>query len=56
MLAVSYRPLNIDEVAEALSVDCDGETFNREESGFMNKYDILKVCSCLVTLSESASW
>jgi hypothetical protein len=52
ILAVSYRPLSIDEVAEALSIDCESGTFNREEGGLMNKYDILKICSSLVTLFE----
>jgi hypothetical protein len=52
MLAVSYRPLSIDEVAEALSIDYGSERFNQEEGGFMNKYDILKICPSLVTLSK----
>jgi hypothetical protein len=50
MLAVSQRPLTIDEVAEALTIDYENETFDREEGGFMNKYDILKMCSSLVIL------
>jgi hypothetical protein len=53
MLAVSYRPLTIDEVAEALSIDYENETMDPEGSGLMNKYDILKMCSSLVTLSKS---
>jgi hypothetical protein len=52
MLAVSYRPLTLDEVAEALSIDFERETLNREEVGFMDKCEILKMCSSLVTLSE----
>src|SRR5208283_1737115 len=48
LLAVSCRPLTIDEVAEALAIDSETETFDREESGFMNKYDILKICTSLV--------
>jgi hypothetical protein len=51
MLAVSFCPLTIDEVAEALAIDTESGEFNRETSGFMNKYDILKICSSLVTLS-----
>jgi hypothetical protein len=52
MLAVSYRPLKLDEVSEALSIDFESEEVNREEVGLMDKYDILKMCSSLVTLSE----
>jgi hypothetical protein len=54
MLAVSYRPLTLDEVAEALTIDFKSETVNREEVGFLDKYDILKMCSSLVTLSKSS--
>jgi hypothetical protein len=55
MLAVSYRPLTLDEVAEALSIDFENETFNREEIGILDKYDVLKMCSSLVTLSKRSS-
>jgi hypothetical protein len=55
MLAVSYRPLTLDEVAEALSIDFRSEAFNRDDFGFMDKYEILKICSSLVTLSELES-
>jgi hypothetical protein len=56
MLAVSYRPLTLDEVSEALSIDFESETVNREDVGLMDKYDILKICSSLVTLSERVLW
>jgi hypothetical protein len=52
MLAVSYRPLTLDEVSDALSIDFESETVNREDVGLMDKYDILKICSSLVTLSK----
>src|SRR5438876_11023974 len=42
MLAVSYRPLTIDEVAEALAVDYENETFDPVDGRLMDKYDILK--------------
>jgi hypothetical protein len=52
MLAVCCRPLTLDEVSEALSVNIESETIDREDVGFMDKYDILKICSSLVTLSK----
>jgi hypothetical protein len=55
ILAVSYHPLTLDEIAEALSIDFESETFNRDEIGVMDKYDILKMCSSLVTLSKHVS-
>ena len=56
MLAVSYRPLTIDEVAEALAVDYEIETFDPVDGRLMDKYDILKFCSSLVTVSTNISW
>jgi hypothetical protein len=55
MLAVAYRPLTLDEVTEALSIDFETKTFNREEVGILDKYDILKMCSSLVILSKPVS-
>ena len=55
MLTVFCHPLISDEVAEALAVDYEIEMFDREEDGLMNKYDILKICTSLITLSKSNS-
>jgi hypothetical protein len=51
MLAISYRPLTLDQVAEALLIDFESETVNRGEAGILDKYDILKMCSSLVAVS-----
>jgi hypothetical protein len=48
-LAISFRPLTIDEVAEAVAVDCENETFDPEQR-LRDRYDILEICSSLVTL------
>ena len=50
VLAVTYRPLKIDEVAEAVAVDCENEIFNPEYR-LQDPEDILEICSSLVCLS-----
>jgi hypothetical protein len=50
LLAISYRPLTIDEVAEAIAVDCENEVFDPEKR-LPDQMDILEICSSLVTLS-----
>lgn len=50
LLAFSYRPLTLDEVAEAIAVNCDDECFDPEDR-LPDQYDILEICSSLVTLA-----
>lgn len=50
LLAVSFRPLTIDEVAEAVAIDCENEVFD-SCNRLLDKNSILTICSSLVTLS-----
>lgn len=49
-LAVSLRPLTIDQVAEAVAVDVENEIFD-SGNRLRDKRDILEICSSLVILS-----
>lgn len=49
-LAVACRPLTINEVAEAIAVDCEAEKFDPEDR-LPEADDIIEICSSLVTLS-----
>ena len=51
LLVISYRPLNLKEVAEAVAVDCENEIFDPEDR-LRDPYDILEICSSLVSLSR----
>lgn len=51
LLAFSARPVTIQEVAEATAVDLELQKFSKEER-FPDPYDILELCSSLVSLSE----
>ena len=50
-LTYSKRPMNIAEVAEAIAVDRDNQTFEIENRMF-DIFSVLDICSSLVTLSE----
>ena len=51
LIAVAYRPLTIHEVSEALAVDDEEETINRE-SRMQDPFEILEICSGLIELSK----
>ena len=48
LLAVSFRPLTVEEVAEAIAVDYENEKFDPVLQRPRNPYYILKVCSSLI--------
>ena len=51
LLAVSFRPLGVDELAEAVAIDSENETFVPEDHRLRDVYDVLEICSTLVTCS-----
>ena len=53
LLAISYRLLTVDEVAEAVAVDCEHDTFDTEMK-LLNPESILEICGSLVALSGYA--
>lgn len=54
LLVISRRPLSLEEVAEAIAVDCENETFDLDDR-LRDPYDILDICSSLVMLTVR-SW
>ena len=50
LIAVAYRPLTIEEMYEALTIDCEKEDIN-ENKKLKNALALLKICSSLVELS-----
>jgi ankyrin repeat protein len=54
-LAHSVRPLRIEEVAEALIVDTDGETVVDLERRFLEPCDILGICSSLAISTQTGT-
>ncbi|KAG8851937.1 hypothetical protein FRB91_007150 [Serendipita sp. 411] len=50
-LAFSNRPMTIQEVAEATAVNIENRLFSTEER-FSDPYDMLELCSSLVSLSD----
>lgn len=50
LLVVSYRPLTIAEVAEAVAVDCENDRFDPGDR-MIDQYRLLEICSSLVILS-----
>ena len=50
LLVISYRPLTLNEIADAVAVDCENETFD-PENRLRDPCDILEICSSLVSLS-----
>jgi hypothetical protein len=51
LIAVACRPMNIEEMGEAVIVDCEKEIIN-ENRRIKNPSTILKICSSLIELSE----
>lgn len=51
LIAVACRPMNIEEMGEAVIVDCEKEIIN-ENRRMKNPSTILKICSSLIELSE----
>ena len=51
LLTVSFRPLTIDEIAEAVTVDCEEEQVD-PDLRLRDPCDILEICPSLVELSE----
>lgn len=49
LVAVAYRPLTLDEINEALTVDCEGEIINRKRR-MRDPFGILEICSGLIEL------
>ncbi|KAG8820239.1 hypothetical protein FRC17_010213 [Serendipita sp. 399] len=54
LLAFSTRPMTIQEVAEATAVNLESRTFSTDER-FPDPYDILELCSSLVSLADLGS-
>ncbi|KAG8753175.1 hypothetical protein FRC14_006356 [Serendipita sp. 396] len=54
LLAFSNRPMTIQEVAEATAVNVEDRLFSTEER-FSDPYDMLELCSSLVSLSDPTS-
>jgi hypothetical protein len=50
ILAVAHWPLTIEEIAEAIGVDCENESFD-PENRLRDPLDILEICSSLISLS-----
>jgi len=50
LIAVAYRPLTIEEMNEALTIDCEKEDINMNKK-LKNASAALKICSNLVELS-----
>ena len=55
LLAFSARPVTIQEVAEAAAVDLESGSFSTD-GRFATPFDILELCSSLVTLSEVTNY
>jgi len=53
LIAVAYRPLTIQEISEALIVDCEEETINYKRR-MRDPFGILEICSSLLELSGYA--
>jgi hypothetical protein len=51
-LAFSARPVTLTEVAEALTVDLDNDCLLGPNQQLGDPYDILTICSTLVTISK----
>ena len=51
LLAVSYEPLSIEEIATAITVDCDEQRVNPNLK-LRDPYEILEICPSLVQLSQ----
>jgi hypothetical protein len=54
LLAVSFRPLTVEEVAAASAVDCKNELFDHVLQRPRNPYYIFKLCSGLVMVRPTS--
>lgn len=54
LITVAFRPLSLEEMSEALAVDCETEDV-KDNRRLKNPSDILKICSNLIELSECVS-
>ena len=53
-LAFSQRPMTLGEISDAIVVDRRNQCFGFE-SRFLDAYNVLEICSSMVTLSESGT-
>lgn len=53
MLTHSLRPLTLEELAEAMVVDYEGQSFDPEEHRLTHCREALEICSSLVSASKS---
>jgi len=53
MLAVSLRPLTVDEVAEAILVDYENEQFDPDLQRLRDPLYVIKICRGLVVAQEN---
>jgi hypothetical protein len=51
LLTYSIRPLILDELAEAMVIDYEGECFNPDEHRLTNYRHVLEICSSLISVS-----
>jgi hypothetical protein len=51
LMVVACRPLTLDEMSEALTVDFEKETINHKKK-IRDPTDILEICSSLIELAE----
>ena len=51
LISVSYRPLHISEVVDAICVDCESDKYDHTDRSFDDEV-VLENCSSLVTLSR----
>ena len=51
LIAVACRPLTIEEVSEALTVDCESQTINVKRR-MRNPLAIVEICSSLLDIEE----
>jgi ankyrin repeat domain-containing protein 50 len=47
LVVVAYRPLTLNEINEALTIDCEGEIINRKRR-MRDPFGILEICSGLI--------
>jgi hypothetical protein len=51
LVAVSYRPLTLSEVADAAVVNCENEKFD-PGNRLRDSYDLLEICSSLIAITS----
>ncbi|KAH6699782.1 ankyrin repeat-containing domain protein [Leptodontidium sp. MPI-SDFR-AT-0119] len=53
LLAYSIRPLTLEELAEGMVVDYEGQRFKSDEHRLTNYRHVLEICSSLVSVSKT---